>query len=1011
MGLLDFINQNKKPRQISNEEPAKTELSREENLEVMLVGIPIKNDNSPNSLDQIKKSNKWLILFFIIWIVFGYLYIANTWTTGKLANEDQALHIAEIIGISINGEMIKELTASLEDEGTAPYESIKGRLMDVAKNLEGVQFVYIYTQKDDKIYFMADSEPIDSEDYSPPGQEYTEASDNIITAFRDGISILTPPETDRWGTWISALIPMKNVETGEIIAVLGIDYNAGSFYDEVKLNTKQACAIVFVILLVLIVFYLLLNRNVKLNAARESLTLANDAISKSEKRFRRLVSQMQLGLANHEIICDEAGNPVDYRFVSVNDSYERLTGMHREDIVGRTVLQVMPNVEKYWIETYGQVALTGKAEHFENYSAELDKYFSVNAYSPKPGQFATIIDDITEKKKTQVRIKKSEKLFQTMLAVVPDLISIQDKDMNIIYSNWSGFGAVSEENRLLRAKCHKTYRGNDNICPDCPAQDIFKTGAAIDTEVEFGEDKWIRMHILPIRDENDNIEFFAEWVQDISERKNMDKLLFDEKELFKTTLFSVGDGVIATDNQGNVVVLNNVAETLTGWKQSEVIGKPVEEVFNIINEFTRERCDNLVVKVLDTGRSLEIANNTILISKDGQERPIEDSAAPIKDQEENINGVVLVFRDITDKKYRQEKIEYLAFHDQLTGLYNRRFYDEEIKRLDTKRNLPISIIMGDVDALKLINDSFGHTEGDELLKKTAEVIKNACRIDDIIARIGGDEFVVLLPKTDSGETQRIINRIQVMAAKKKVANITLSVSFGYGTKETEDQPIFEIFKNAENHMYRQKHNNRSKTWGESIEIIMNSLFEKSNWELLHSKRVSGICQAIASKMNFGKDDLARIRKAGLVHDIGKIGVDEKILNNKGVLSDVEKEKIHKHPEKGWHILSASNEFFDLAEFVLAHHERWDGNGYPNGLKGEETPVEARIIAIADAYDAMTSKRVYRKRLNKEEAIEELKRCSGTQFDPKIVDVFLNQVLADNIDFLDLGRETLRDIKE
>jgi len=181
---------------------------------------------------------------------------------------------------------------------------------------------------------------------------------------------------------------------------------------------------------------------------------------------------------------------------------------------------------------------------------------------------------------------------------------------------------------------------------------------------------------------------------------------------------------------------------------------------------------------------------------------------------------------------------------------------------------------------------------------------------------------------------------------------------------------------------------RSKT----IDIILNALFEKSKRESLHSKRVSEICEAIATMMNFSKDDVNQIRIAGLVHDIGKIGIDEAILNKTERLSAYEWKEIGKHPEAGWRILSSSIEFSELAQFVLEHHERWDGGGYPKGIKGEEISVEARIISIADAYDAMTSERSYRKPISKEATIEEIKRCSGSHFDPKLVEIFLKNVL-------------------
>jgi putative nucleotidyltransferase with HDIG domain len=195
-------------------------------------------------------------------------------------------------------------------------------------------------------------------------------------------------------------------------------------------------------------------------------------------------------------------------------------------------------------------------------------------------------------------------------------------------------------------------------------------------------------------------------------------------------------------------------------------------------------------------------------------------------------------------------------------------------------------------------------------------------------------------------------------------------------------------------MYRHKLYERSSMRSKVIGLIKYALFEKSNREAMHSNTVSIICEAIATQMKLDKANVEKMRIAGLLHDIGKIGIDEEILNKPGKLSDDEWEQMRRHPEKGWRILSSVNEFSELAQFVYNHHEKWDGSGYPNGLKREKIPLEARIISVADAFDAMTSARSYRKVLSRQEAIHELTRCSGTQFDPEVIDVFVNGVCQD-----------------
>jgi diguanylate cyclase len=467
--------------------------------------------------------------------------------------------------------------------------------------------------------------------------------------------------------------------------------------------------------------------------------------------------------------------------------------------------------------------------------------------------------------------------------------------------------------------------------------------------------------------------------------------LFNEKQLLEKTLISIGDAVISSDKDYNVVILNDVAEELTGWQRKEAVGKSIYEVFNIVNEQTRRKHEDNIKEVMINGKIHQLANHTILMSKDGRETLIENSIAPVSDAEGKTIGVVVVFRDYTEKSKRYKKIEYLSYHDELTGLYNRRFYEEELMNIDKKENLPISIIMSDVNGLKLINDSFGHEVGDEVLNKATQTFVNGCRIEDIIARVGGDEFVIVLPNTCAVEAEEILGRIQNDLQKQKINNISISLSFGIKTKTDAKQHLQDIVREAENSMYKQKLHEGYKMRIKTIDLVINALYGKSAREMLHSKRVSSICEVLAIKMGLCKDDVKLIKLAGLMHDIGKIGIAEKILNKAGKLSNAEFEEIKRHPEIGCRILNSINEFSEISEQVLQHHEKWDGTGYPQGLKGEAISMHARMLAIADSYDAMTSERAYKKVLSNAEAIKEITKCSGTQFDPSLVKIFIEKV--------------------
>jgi diguanylate cyclase (GGDEF)-like protein/putative nucleotidyltransferase with HDIG domain len=324
-------------------------------------------------------------------------------------------------------------------------------------------------------------------------------------------------------------------------------------------------------------------------------------------------------------------------------------------------------------------------------------------------------------------------------------------------------------------------------------------------------------------------------------------------------------------------------------------------------------------------------------------------------------------------------------------LYNRRFFEEELKRYDVPRNYPLSIAMGDVNGLKLINDSFGHTIGDEVLKRSAELIKNACRDDDIIARLGGDEFVVLLPKADAKDVEVLIKRIQESLVDETIEGMPLSISFGQATKTKEEENLSEMLKEAEDHMYRHKLYESTGARSKTVNLIINTLYAKNYREMLHSQRVSALSESIATSLGYSIDEVKQIKTAGLMHDIGKIGIEDKILNKTEQLNQNEWDEIKKHCEIGYRILSSVSEFSEIADFVLEHQERWDGTGYPRGLKGNQISKEARIIAVADSFDAMTGERTYGRSYSVQEAIDELYRCSGTQFDPEIVKAFADSL--------------------
>jgi diguanylate cyclase (GGDEF)-like protein/PAS domain S-box-containing protein len=346
-----------------------------------------------------------------------------------------------------------------------------------------------------------------------------------------------------------------------------------------------------------------------------------------------------------------------------------------------------------------------------------------------------------------------------------------------------------------------------------------------------------------------------------------------------------------------------------------------------------------------------------------------------------------------ERKQAEETSRYLGMHDALTGLYNRAYFEEELNRLRDDRFLPITVVMCDIDGLKLVNDTFGHAAGDQLLVATAKIIRRTIRQGDVAARIGGDEFAIILPCADERVAQSLAKRLrsQIEKYNRKAFGVPLSVSLGYAIRQNQASSMMDLLKEADNHMYREKLHHSQSARSAIVMTVMKLLEERDFITEEHAERLQDLTSKIAQNLKLPELRIAEIRLLAKFHDIGKVGIPDHILLKPGPLTDEEKIQMQRHCEIGYRIAQSSADLLPIADWILKHQEWWDGTGYPLGLEGGEIPLECRILAIADAYDAMTSDRPYRKALGHEIALRELERCAGTQFDPELVKVFVDNI--------------------
>ncbi len=455
----------------------------------------------------------------------------------------------------------------------------------------------------------------------------------------------------------------------------------------------------------------------------------------------------------------------------------------------------------------------------------------------------------------------------------------------------------------------------------------------------------------------------------------------------KTSMFNNHEAVmlLLEPESGRIVDCNPAAIAFYGYSKAELQEMSIQQ----INKLPEPEVKALRLKALKKGKKYFTFPHQL---KNGDVRYVDVYSSPIPYDDKTL--LFSIIFDVTDRERAYEENKYISSHDYLTGLYNRRYFETQFEQLNKAGNYPLALIMGDVNNLKIINDSMGHDYGDSLLIRAAELFQADDIRIDIAARVGGDEFALLKTATNEIEIREIVKKLEQnmeLQTETEKGKPILSVALGYAIQKDPGDRLNDLMRIAESFVYANKYFDEKSLKGQTVNVVMNALFEKSAREKGHSLRVGKISAHIATRLGMVSSDVNRIKTAGYLHDIGKIGIPDHILNKEGKLNEEEWKIMKSHVGRSYRILQNSGEFANLGEIVYSHHERWDGTGYPRGLKGERIPFEARILALADAFDAMTSNRTYHQKRTNEEAIDEIKHCSGKQFDPKLATIFIDIV--------------------
>ncbi|MGX9366327.1 sensor domain-containing diguanylate cyclase/phosphohydrolase [Desulfoplanes sp. PS50] len=508
-----------------------------------------------------------------------------------------------------------------------------------------------------------------------------------------------------------------------------------------------------------------------------------------------------------------------------------------------------------------------------------------------------------------------------------------------------------------------------------------------------GSTAWMTESAWACRDDNGQITHYEGILWDISRQKHVEARLETALDRLDMAMQAAELGFWDWDVQSGEMAVNEKWAQILGYSLAEIEPISVSTWERLCHPKDRKKVFTLLEEYFHRGheqfeteyRMKHKNGSWVWVAARGKIVAYDTAGKPVR-----ITGTV---SDISIRRQREAQLRYLSFHDQLTGLYNRTYFENEMTRLQKSRDFPISIICCDVDGLKLINDTLGHHHGDLLLQTCAQTLQTCLRDSDILTRVGGDEFVALLPRTGPADGKAIVERINKGVAAYRTSHPEkppVHISVGLATAMDANAFLEETFKKADDQMYHRKQRSKDTIRSRLVTYFMDRLNQLHALSQKRIQWIENICADMGRKAGLTAYQIAKLTVLVRVHDLGMISAPKYVVRSSlnQPLSKEDWDILRHHTYKGQSIALTCRDLEDVADLIFLHHEQWDGKGYPLGRSGEDIPIECRIMDIVKSFDNLTNPHLTGNALSKNKALEEIRKSSGSRFDPLLVQLFL-----------------------